>query len=118
VQWLENLGGGQFRFHRIGNLPGAYSPVGVDLDGNGMLDVVCVSGFNNWTDPKAASLMAFMNQGGEQFTPTIVAQVPTHLVTVAAGDLDGSGHPVLVTGGFHAYPPWDRMSRIKLWRRQ
>ena len=33
VQWLENLGEGNFRYHRIGNLPGAYSPVGVDLDG-------------------------------------------------------------------------------------
>ena len=32
LQWLENVGGGNFRFHRIGDMPGAYSPVGVDLE--------------------------------------------------------------------------------------
>jgi hypothetical protein len=34
------------------------------------------------------------------------------------GDLDGNGVPVIVTGGFHAYPPFDDMSVITLWRRK
>ena len=117
VQWLENLGSSSFRYHRIADFPGAYSPVGADLDGDGDIDIVCVSGFNNWKDPKAVSLMAYLNDGHENFTPQPLASNPTHLVSVAAADLDGDRIPELLTGGFHAYPPWDRVSRIRLWRR-
>jgi hypothetical protein len=116
VQWLENRGDGFFKFHRIGNLPGAFSPLGVDLDGDGHTDVVCLSAFNEWRDPKAASIVAWMNDGHEQFTPHILAHAPIQQITCAAGDLDGTGRPALVTGGFYAYPPFDRMARLTLWR--
>jgi hypothetical protein len=46
-----------------------------------------------------------------------LARAPTHLMTVDAGDLDGNGRPVFVAGGFHADPPWDRISRVGVWRR-
>ncbi len=117
VQWLENRGNGYFKFHRIGDLKGAYSPVGVDLDGDGAIDVVAVSCFNEWSDPSAVSLMYFKNDGKMNFTPHVLARSPTHLLTCVAADLDGTGQPVLVTGGFHAYPPWDRLSRILIWRK-
>jgi hypothetical protein len=117
VQWLENRGDGNFACHRIGDLPGAYCPVGVDLDEDGFTDVVAVSGFNNWKNPAAASLVFFRNDGKMNFIPHILAHSPTHLITCAAADLDGSGHPSLVTGGFHAYPPYENMSRLTLWRR-
>ena len=116
VQWLENRGGGLFKYHRVGNVPGAYAPVGVDLDGDGNMDIVCVSGFNDWKNPKAVSLVAFMNDGRMGFTQHVLAYAPTQLITCAAGDLDGSGRPSLVTGGFYSYPPFDRMSRVTLWR--
>ena len=118
VQWLENVGNGDFRYHRIGNLPGAYSPVGVDLDARGIMDVVCVSGFNDWQNPRAVSLVAFKNDGKMNFTPHVLAHAPIQLVTCAAGDLDGKGRAALVTGGFYAYPPFDRMSRITVWRQE
>ncbi len=117
VQWLENSGGGKFKYHRIGDLAGAYSPVAVDLDGDGAMDVVAVSGFNTWENPAAVSMMLFQNDGHMNFSPRVLAHLPTHLLTAAAADLDGTGVPVLITGGFHAYPPWDHMSRILLWRR-
>jgi hypothetical protein len=47
-----------------------------------------------------------------------LAHEPTHLITLAAGDLDGNGVPVLVTGGFHLFPPFTYMSRVTLWRRK
>lgn len=118
VQWLENLGQGTFRFHRVGDLPGAYSPIGVDIDEDGAIDIMAVSGFNDWANPMAASLVMFHNDGKMNFTMHVLAHSPTHLVSCAAADLDGNGRPVLVTAGFHAYPPFDRLSRLTLWWRQ
>jgi hypothetical protein len=115
VQWLENTGKGIFRFHRIGDLAGAYSPIGVDLDQDGAVDVVAVSAFNEWTRPDAQSLVWFRNDGGMNFTPHVLAYAPIELLTVTAGNFDGTGHPSLITGGFHAYRPYERMSRIMLW---
>ena len=118
VQWLENLGRGYFRFHRIADLPGAYSPVGVDLDGNGAMDIVCISGFNDWSDPEAVSVVAFMNNGSMRFSPRVIAREPTQLISCAVGDLDGTGRPSIVAAGFYSYPPFDRMGRITRWRQK
>jgi hypothetical protein len=116
LQWLENRGQGFFQFHRVGNMPGAYSPVGVDLNGDGAMDIVCTSGFNNWKNPKAVSIVAFMNDGRMNFTPNVLAYAPIQLISCAAADMDGSGQPSLVTGGFYSYPPFEKMSRITLWK--
>lgn len=117
VQWLENLGANNFSFHRVGDLGGAYCPVPVDLDQDGAMDVVAVSNFNDWTNPKSASLMWYRNDGKMNFEPRILANNPTHLLMVDAADFDGSGKPQLVTGAFHGYPPYDRRSRLMLWKR-
>lgn len=116
VQWFENIGNGFFRFHRLGNLPGAYSPVGVDLDGDGAMDVVCVSGFADWKDPASASLVVFQNDGKMNFTMHVLAHEPTQLISCAVGNLDGSGLPAIVAAGYYSYPPFDKMGRITLWR--
>ena len=116
LQWLENQRG-NFTYHRIGGFPGAFSPVAVDLDGDRDLDIVTVSGFNDWESGEAVSLLAWVNDGAQQFRPVILARSPTHLITVAAAALDGDGRVELITGGFHAYPPWNDLSRLLLWRR-
>jgi hypothetical protein len=115
VQWLENRGNMQFEFHRIADLPGASSPQAVDLDGDGDTDVVVVSANNNWDDPAAMSLVWLENNGRMQFTMHRLAASPTHLITLAAGDLDGDGNADLVTGGMHISRPYDRMSRVTVW---
>jgi hypothetical protein len=117
IQWLENKGGGKFIFHRIGNFPGAYGPCAADLDSDGDIDLLAVGGFADWSRPETVSLMAWLNDGHQHFTPMPLARTPTHLITAAVGDLFGDGKPVIVTGGFHAYPPFDHMSRILIWRR-
>jgi hypothetical protein len=117
LQWLENTGG-KFVFHRVGDLPGAYGPSAADLNGDGFTDLLAVSCFADWSDPASVSMMAWLNDGREHFTPVVLAHTPTHLVTVAVGDLDGNGVPVIVTGGFHAFPPYNDMGNITLWRRK
>ncbi|HTZ21000.1 MAG TPA: VCBS repeat-containing protein [Opitutaceae bacterium] len=118
VQWLENRGDGYFKYHRLGDLAGAYAPVGVSLNHDGVMDVVCVSGFNDWRDKKAASLVVFKNDGRMNFTMHVLAHEPIMQVTCAAGNLDNSGLPSIVTGGFAAYPPFERMGRITVWRQK
>ncbi len=119
VQWLENLGGGQFRFHRIGDLPGAYSPVGVDWDGDGMMDVVAAGAYAGRGNPAAppAALVWFRNRGGMQFDARVLATKPLDQITVAAGDFAGDGRPALVSGGFFLSATYDGTGRLTLWRR-
>ena len=118
VQWQENLGGGRFRHHRIGNLPGAYSPIAVDLDGDGAMDVVSAAAYADWNNAnrRVVSLMWYRNDGRQNFEPRVLARQPKDLITLAAGDFDRTGQVSLVTGGFYIYPPYDALSRITLWR--
>jgi len=118
LQWLENTGGGNFRFHRVGDFPGAYAPCAADLNGDGFTDLVAVSCFADWNDPQSSSLMAWINDGRQGFTPVPLAHRPIKFVTAAAGDLDGDGVPEIVTGALHAFPPFEHVSNITLWRRQ
>ncbi len=115
VQWLENLGDLRFAFHRIADLPGASSPQAADIDGDGDLDIVVVSANNDWDNPSAPSLVWLENNGRQQFTLHAIASSPTHLMTLAAGDLDKDGRPDLVAGGMHISRPYDRMGRITKW---
>ncbi|MCG6881536.1 MAG: VCBS repeat-containing protein [Deltaproteobacteria bacterium] len=116
VQWLENKGGVAFDYHRIGDFPGAYFANAVDVDNDGDLDVAVVSGFNQWDDPAAQSMIWFENDGKMGFKPHDLASVPTHLLVLDTADMDGDGWVDFVTGGMHAYPPFDRMSRVTLWQ--
>ncbi len=120
IQWLENLGNGNFRYQRIGDLMGAYSPIGVDLDRDGATDVVAVAGYADWQnkDRDVISLMWFRNNGRMNFERRVLSMVPKDQITLAAGDFAGDGSVALVTGGFYVYPPYEKMERILLWRRR
>ncbi|GMU23442.1 MAG: hypothetical protein AMXMBFR13_35200 [Phycisphaerae bacterium] len=116
VQWHENKGGLKFEFHRIANCPGAYSACAVDIDHDQDLDVFVVSAFNEWEQKDALSLIWYENDGRMQFTERPVGTSPTHLLALAAGDLDGDDRTDFVTGGMHICPPYDRLGRVTLWR--
>jgi hypothetical protein len=61
--------------------------------------------------------MWFKNDGKLNFAPQVLARAPKDLISLTAGDFDGSGKPSLVTGGFYIYPPFDGISRVTLWKR-
>jgi hypothetical protein len=115
VQWLENQGELRFELHRIADLQGASSPQAVDVDGDGDLDVIVVTANADWDDPTAPSLLWLENDGQLKFVSHGLASTPTHLLTLAAGDLDGDGDADLVTGGMHISRPFDRIGRITAW---
>lgn len=116
VQWLENKGNLKFEYHRIGDFAGAYSARAVDVDHDGDLDVVVVSCFNKWDDPKAQSMIWFENDGRMNFTHHEITSNPSHLLVLECADMDGDGWVDLVTGGMYTYPPYDRMNRVTLWK--
>ena len=115
VQWLENRGDSKFEFHRMIDQQGVTSPEAVDLDGDGDLDVLLVNANNDWDNPAAPSLLWLENDGRTQFTVHPIATSPTHLLTIAVGDLDGDARPDAVTGGMHISRPYDRIGRITGW---
>lgn len=115
VQWLENKGNFNFEFHRICNFIGAYNVKPADIDGDGDLDLFVVSAFNLWDKPDSQSFIWLENNGKQQFTMHDISNNPTHLITLEMGDFNNDGLMDFVTGGMHAYPPYDRMSRIVLW---
>ncbi len=119
VQWLENTGGGTFRFQRIGTLPGAYGPILADLDGDGASDVIAVAAYaDRGRAGSAAALVWYRNDGRGGFTEHVIASRPKDQLTVTCGDFDGNGRPVLVTGGFYVGPVFEHLGRITLWRRE
>ena len=115
IQWLENRGNLTFELHRLIDMQGATSPAAADMDGDGDLDVMAVVSNSDWDNQQSLSLLWLENDGKMQFTTHPIASSPTHLLTLAIGDLDGDKRPEAVTGGMHISRPFDRLGRVTLW---
>lgn len=112
---LENRGDWTFEPQRIAAVPGVYAAGVGELNGDGRPDVVLASMFNDWRQPGSASVVWLENEGASKFKTWQVADSPSHLATVAVGDLDGDGRADVVAGSMHLLGPNQRLGRLTLW---
>lgn len=89
VQWLENMGGFNFRFRDVGRFYGAATAVAGDLDSDGDLDIVAGSWNNYWQDPQRQSLVWFENDGEQNFTRQNIISRPQSIVSFEIKDITG-----------------------------
>lgn len=113
--YLENRGDWEFAEHRIAHFGGTYAAAAGDLDGDSDVDVALVSMFNDWDRPGHASIIWLENDGRQQFTPWQIDADPTHLVTVAIGDLDSDGRMDLIAGSMQLSGPFTAKSGVTAW---
>lgn len=113
--WLENDGAANFSEQRIATFGGVYAADAGDVDGDGDLDVVLVSLCNDWRSRGSASAVWLENDGQQNFTPWQIDDQPTHLVTVACGDVNGDGQDDIVGGRMVVTPPYQGREPVTIW---
>ncbi|MCA9126675.1 MAG: VCBS repeat-containing protein [Planctomycetales bacterium] len=115
LQWLENQGNEQFRYHRLADFGGAVNMQVADFDNDGDWDIFASSTFNDWHTPESQSLLLLENTDNMQFVIHPLANTPSHIQAIAVGDVNSDGKLDLVSGGMHVSEPYDRVERILLW---
>jgi hypothetical protein len=114
VNWLENRGDGQFQKHKIETLPGAVRAVAVDLDEDGLKDIVavafCPPMLRHMVRPNRLDTLVWLRQTapGQFERHALPLETPTGSMAVAAGDFDSDGDVDLAVGEFAPFTPTSR----------
>lgn len=113
--WFENQGDWRFALERISSLGGTYAASVCDLDQDEDLDVMLVSMSNDWRSENPASVVWLENDGRQNFQTWQIDSAPSHLVTIACGDVNGDHFPDIVAGGLHIRAPYSRIGSVTSW---
>ncbi len=125
VQWLENLGGLEFAYHRLTDLPGAYRALGGDLDLDGDCDVVAVA----WLPPNSrpstiaqkpvASIICLEQTEPGKFARHTLEVGAPYYAALELGDFDRDGDLDFAVGpGPLIANALERSHWLSVWRNQ
>jgi hypothetical protein len=105
IQWLENQGDLNFKYHRIANMYGVHHAMAAPITGGQFMDVLAVSflpadKFGDRGKKRADAVVLFQQVAPGQFERHTLAVESCDAVACLAADLYGNGLIDLVSGNF------------------
>ncbi|MCY2985341.1 MAG: VCBS repeat-containing protein [Planctomycetota bacterium] len=123
LQWLENLGDVQFRYHRIADVPCIYRAVAIDFDADGDQDIVAVTNVPSSVNPATfrnsnpASIVLLEQTRSKHFELRVLERGSPNYPALEVGDFNQDGRMDFVVGAqiFDETSTKKMVPRLSVW---